>query len=112
MMPLQVVAAFLESDRGIRDSGVCGIKGMICESRDPAVAQHFERVVFILVATTQAEKGGCDEATRCKGQRPREVTEDVKKMSTIRMSLIVSSHFFRRRRYDTEVNDEDSRDFI
>ena len=36
--PLQVVAGFLESDRGRRDSGVCGMSGI--EILKPVVVQH------------------------------------------------------------------------
>lgn len=31
MRPLHVTAGFLESDRGSRDSGVCGMKGIVNE---------------------------------------------------------------------------------
>ena len=41
-MPLQVVAGFLESDRAIKDSGVCGMKGIMSEIGDPVEAQYGE----------------------------------------------------------------------
>lgn len=38
-MPLHVVAGFLESDRGINDSGVCGMNGIVIQGskRDVSV---------------------------------------------------------------------------